>query len=390
MSAHGWLCVFVFVVFALVFVSTDSVAGNNGARFTLPPTVVIIDTDLGNDIDDQWAILLALRMPEVDCRLIVTATHDTPARTQILAKFLTEAHRDSIPIGVGLKQTGDAGVIYDWARDFNVSSYRGPVYQDGVEAMANVIKSLGPDEPVVILELAPFGNLASFAARFPELLSRVQVLAMGGALYYGYNHSANFSRMAEYNIVDDVPSAQAVFNIPSAAWRLPLVLNPLDTCGLAQVGGDFYQKILSSEASDPGVAALLDCYRFWTVRCPWSNEGPLPSDPKVRTSVLYDPLTVALFRQLYAPPSSSNQFTTLDQVKATVLDNGHTVVASSATGGQSPATATIFAALQWIDSANNNNNALSGSSAPPTSTTTTMTTPVGLVRFGEFLDSVLV
>ena len=33
---------------------------------------VILDTDIGDDIDDTWALALLLRCPELDPRLVVT------------------------------------------------------------------------------------------------------------------------------------------------------------------------------------------------------------------------------------------------------------------------------------------------------------------------------
>ena len=38
---------------------------------------VILDTDLGTDIDDSWAIAYMLKCPELDVKLITTATGDT-------------------------------------------------------------------------------------------------------------------------------------------------------------------------------------------------------------------------------------------------------------------------------------------------------------------------
>ena len=42
-----------------------------------PPTPVIIVTDIGSDIDDSWALALALRSPELDVKLVLTDPNDT-------------------------------------------------------------------------------------------------------------------------------------------------------------------------------------------------------------------------------------------------------------------------------------------------------------------------
>ena len=40
-------------------------------------TRVLLDTDIGGDIDDTWALALALRCPEIDLRLVLTDTAAT-------------------------------------------------------------------------------------------------------------------------------------------------------------------------------------------------------------------------------------------------------------------------------------------------------------------------
>jgi inosine-uridine nucleoside N-ribohydrolase len=50
---------------------------------------VVLDTDIGYDIDDTWALGFLLKSPEVDLKLVVSDTHDTTYSAQLLAKFLT-------------------------------------------------------------------------------------------------------------------------------------------------------------------------------------------------------------------------------------------------------------------------------------------------------------
>ena len=38
---------------------------------------VIVDTDIGHDVDDVWALAFLLRCPELDVKLITTTTGDT-------------------------------------------------------------------------------------------------------------------------------------------------------------------------------------------------------------------------------------------------------------------------------------------------------------------------
>ena len=65
-------------------------------------TPVILDTDIGFDVDDVWALAFLLRCPELDIKLITTDTGDTHYSAKIVAKLLQIAGRTDIPIGIGI------------------------------------------------------------------------------------------------------------------------------------------------------------------------------------------------------------------------------------------------------------------------------------------------
>src|SRR5580704_6220090 len=65
------------------------------------PEKVIIDTDIGDDIDDAFAIALALSSPELEILGISTTFGDTEARAKIVDRLLGEAARTDIPVLAG-------------------------------------------------------------------------------------------------------------------------------------------------------------------------------------------------------------------------------------------------------------------------------------------------
>jgi len=73
---------------------------------------VILDTDIGLDIDDIWALGLLLSCPELDVRLITTTSGNTIIKAKLVAKFLEIADRTDIPIGIGPKQNNSKGYLY--------------------------------------------------------------------------------------------------------------------------------------------------------------------------------------------------------------------------------------------------------------------------------------
>src|SRR5690349_24880470 len=66
------------------------------------PAKIIIDTDIGDDIDDAFAVALALRSPEVQILGITTTFGDTGERAKLVDRFLGESGRTDIPVAVGV------------------------------------------------------------------------------------------------------------------------------------------------------------------------------------------------------------------------------------------------------------------------------------------------
>ena len=52
------------------------------------PIPIIFDTDIGSDIDDNWALVMALKSPEIDIRLVTTNEYDTVYKTKLVCKTL--------------------------------------------------------------------------------------------------------------------------------------------------------------------------------------------------------------------------------------------------------------------------------------------------------------
>src|SRR5437016_911505 len=62
---------------------------------------VLIDTDIGDDIDDALALALALRSPEIELLGVTTVFGDTQKRAQLAAHLLQTFGREDIPVAAG-------------------------------------------------------------------------------------------------------------------------------------------------------------------------------------------------------------------------------------------------------------------------------------------------
>lgn len=282
---------------------------------------VILDTDIGQDMDDSWALDLALISEEVDLLMVLTAAHNARGRAQIVAKVLTELGRTDIPIGIGLVQDDFVGPMYGWAKDYDLDSYKGTLYKDGVGAAISFIKN--STVPVTIIAIAPMGNLEEMLKRDPAVVKNSQVVAMSGSVYKCYNNGPG--PCPEYNVLENVKASQAVYNM--SKWAL--TITPLDTCGLARIGGDLYHSLIvaNQTGKNPMVSLLLQNYVFWSAH---GGGG----DPSTASSVLYD--TVAAYLAI-----SDKSFCDMKTVNLLVTSAGNMTIAAQGHP--------VNAALSWSD-----------------------------------------
>ncbi|KAL6072435.1 Inosine-uridine nucleoside N-ribohydrolase [Balamuthia mandrillaris] len=346
------------------------------------PIPIVVDTDIGDDIDDTWAIALLLRSPELSPKLILTSNGDTRKRAQILAKFLTLAGRSDIDIGIGPSSAAGSsssafmkagpGSHYDlWAKDFDLSGYGpGKVHQDGIQALLHLAASYpavtsplaepqeagesedeeGRDGGLTLLALAPLSNVAAALRRNPLVAQKFRLVGMLGSI-------ARPQRL-EYNVAQDVEAAKLVLG---AAWRKPLLITPLDTCGLAQLNEERYALLRAKAPTSPLCQALMECSHAWALGMPgmvrakplWRSVAPLPDDAQplvneessqgsqrvlAKSSTLFDCVAVYL--------AFSAALLAVERLRLKVDAVGRTIVLKD---GKEEEGADVLAATSWKD-----------------------------------------
>jgi inosine-uridine nucleoside N-ribohydrolase len=240
---------------------------------------VILATDIGDDIDDTWALGLLLKSPELDLKLVVGEYGKQQYRAKLLAKFLKTVQHGNIPIGVGLDiEPRGEGPQAAWVKDFDLSSYPGKVYPDGVQAIIDTVQA--SKEPVTIISIGPMPNVAAALAREPKLASRARLVGMYGSVRLGYGGSKTIS--AEWNVKADPKACQRAFTAP---WDI--IITPLDTCGLVSLDGERYRRIRDSK--DLITSTIIENYRIWSK----ANKQPIDAAEQ-HSSVLFDTVAVYL------------------------------------------------------------------------------------------------
>jgi inosine-uridine nucleoside N-ribohydrolase len=249
------------------------------ARASIP---VILDTDIGDDIDDTWALVLALKSPELDVRLVVTDFGNTEHRAKLVARVLELAGRTDIPIGVGVKESDEESPQADWVRGFDLARYPGRVLKDGVQALVDT--AMAAEEPLTLVAIGPPPNLKAALEREPRIAGKLRLAGMYGSLRLGYDGKPKPE--PEWNVKSRPAAARALLAAP---W-VEAVVTPLDTCGRVRLSGQRYARVRAT--NDPLVRGLIDAYAAWCRNRDWCAKDP--EYVAAKSSTLFDTVAVYL------------------------------------------------------------------------------------------------
>lgn len=242
---------------------------------------VILDTDIGDDIDDTWALGLLLKCPELDLKLVVGDYGRPRYRARLLGKLLQAMGRSDVPIGVGIEVEGVGGEESQgaWLGDYDLKSYPGKVHADGVQALIDTIMSA--PEPVTLIAIGPLSNVAEALKREPRIAQRARFIGMHGSVRVGYGGSTNVA--AEWNVKCAPAACQVALRAP---WEA--TLTPLDTCGLVQLKGAAFARV--RESADPVARTILENYRAWAAK----RTDQAPKAIESASSTLFDCVAIYL------------------------------------------------------------------------------------------------
>ena len=265
------------------------------------PKPVILTTDIGDDIDDTWALGLLLKSPELDLKLVLGDYGKSQYRAKLLAKFLQTVHHASVPIGIGMDiDPRGEGPQAPWLKGFDLGSYAGKVHQDGVQALINTV--MASPEPVTIIAIGPMPNVAAALAREPKIAQRARLVGMYGSVRRGYDGGKAIS--PEWNVKAAPKACQQAFTAP---WDI--TITPLDTCGLVTLAGERYARVRDSK--DLIASTIIENYRIWSKDKDAKNDAA-----EHHSSVLFD--TVAVYLAI------SHDLCRMERLGIRVTDDGFT------------------------------------------------------------------
>jgi inosine-uridine nucleoside N-ribohydrolase len=262
----------VFVALGLVVAGASGQSAPAAGQLATGPQLAILDTDIGDDIDDAFALALALHSPELRLLGVTTAYGDTEMRARLVDRYLGAVGRSDIPVA--------AGVLTPSSNHLTQAAYalQAPErkHADGVEFLLGQIRE-HPGE-ITLIAIGPLTNVQAAIARNPARFRKLKrIVMMGGSIYRGYDDWKTGTRQppsSEWNARCDPAGLRALL-----ASGVPVFMMPLDS---TQIRLETKEREAIFSHGSPLTDQLTLLYHQWM--------GGNPDHPLAPT--LFDPVAV--------------------------------------------------------------------------------------------------
>jgi purine nucleosidase len=231
-------------------------------------TPVLLSTDVGNEIDDQWVITYLLLQPRLEVLGILSAhapsLPDPSAQTshRILVDLVENRLRMHThpPLLAG--------------SDLPLTDSKTPQSSPAIRFLLEISKPFSPEHRLDVLAIGAPTDVASAILTDPSVVDRIRVIQMGFIDEHGGD---------EYNILNDPRAEQVLLNS-----RVPLVIGPASVCR-ADLAMTFSHARELLATRGPIGAWLWQEYQDWYFR----NVKPLRVDDFSKPWYIWDTVTVA-------------------------------------------------------------------------------------------------
>ncbi|WP_423921378.1 nucleoside hydrolase [Frigoribacterium sp. 2-23] len=231
---------------------------------------VILDTDIGSDVDDALALALLVGTPTAELLGVTTNYGDTLLRARLAARIAGTAGWAG-PVHAGLSETlsgkevwwaGHEGKLFDDLDTETVAS------EDAVRYLVDQV--VAAPGTIDVVAIGPLTNIAAAIGLDDRFAASVKHLyVMGGA--FGEDEP-------EHNIRSDVDAARIVFGA-----GIPTTVSALEVTRLVRIEEEALARIAT--AGDLGHILLAEIEQWWRY---WDATWNVPHDP-VTVLTMTDP-----------------------------------------------------------------------------------------------------
>jgi inosine-uridine nucleoside N-ribohydrolase len=264
-------------------------------RNTTAPQLVLLDTDIGDDIDDAFALALALHSPEIRILGITTAYGNTELRARLVDRYMAAVGRSDIPVVAG--RSTAASNVFTQAAYARLGPPPKPVPGQGDAAGFLLSRIRAHPGQITLVAIGPLFNVQDAIARDPGTFRKLKrVVLMGGSIHRGYDDAKTGAHRppdVEWNIRCDPEGLAALLGA-----GVPVFMMPLDSTQI-HLGQEKMAAIFSHGSALTDQLTLL--YHQWRGAGDW------------KTPTLYDPVTIAYALQPALCPVTPMRLTVDDK-----------------------------------------------------------------------------
>ncbi len=236
---------------------------------------IILDTDIGDDIDDALALTFAIMSGEIELLGVTTVFKNAEQRAELACCVLETLGRPDIPVYAGIGKILLQS-IPDWEkvaanhhpRQMDILKKQQPSIKPQPERAVDFIIEtiMAGDGDITLVPIGPFTNIAAAFINEPRLVGKAKICMMGGA--------TNRVR-PEWNALCDPEATRVVFGT-----GVPITMIGLDVTTKCVMACDHVKTI--GAVNRPINQICFDLIHLWG----GDNPEPCPT--------LHDPLAVAM------------------------------------------------------------------------------------------------
>ncbi len=165
---------------------------------------VILDTDMYNEIDDQFALtylMNSLDTFEVEAITIAPFLHShySFTNTKTIAEGIDKSYETTLKLLDMLDKSEYKSRVYKGATNYLKDS------EDTNEAVEKIIEIAKRNEKTIILAIGAITNVALAIKKVPEIIKKIKVVWLGGNTFLTKDNS-------EFNFRQDIKAVQTVFD----------------------------------------------------------------------------------------------------------------------------------------------------------------------------------
>jgi inosine-uridine nucleoside N-ribohydrolase len=171
---------------------------------------VILDTDAYNEIDDQYTIAYTMLSKDRVNLLSINAAPFLNSRSTSAGDGMEKSYNEIFNI-MRLVDENAKIPVYRGSTEF-MTDVNVPVESDAANNIINTV--MNSKETVYIVAIGAITNVASAILKCPEIVEKAVVIWLGG-------HALHWQDTKEFNLKQDIPAAQVIFNSGIAFVQIP-------------------------------------------------------------------------------------------------------------------------------------------------------------------------